>query len=71
MMAALASGVLLGLSAGVSFGPMLALVLAQTLQRGSREGSKIAPTPLVISTARCQCIAKPLCSGLLCRKRFC
>ena len=47
MMTALASGVLLGLSAGLSPGPMLALVLAQTLRHGSREGCKIALTPLV------------------------
>ena len=46
-MAALASGVLLGLSAGLSPGPMLALVLAQTLRHGSREGCNIALTPLV------------------------
>ena len=46
-MTALASGVLLGLSAGLSPGPMLALVLAQTLRHGSREGCKIALTPLV------------------------
>ena len=46
-MTALASGVLLGFSAGLSPGPMLALVLAQTLRHGSREGCKIALTPLV------------------------
>jgi threonine/homoserine/homoserine lactone efflux protein len=47
MITALASGVLLGFSAGLSPGPMLALVLAQTLRHGSREGCKIAMTPLV------------------------
>ena len=47
MMTALASGVLLGLSAGLSPGPMLALVLAQTLRHGAREGCKVALTPLV------------------------
>ncbi len=47
MLTALASGVLLGLSAGLSPGPMLALVLAQTLRHGSREGCKVALTPLV------------------------
>jgi threonine/homoserine/homoserine lactone efflux protein len=47
MITALASGVLLGVSAGLSPGPMLALVLAQTLRHGSREGCKIALTPLV------------------------
>lgn len=44
---ALASGVLLGFSAGLSPGPMLVLVLAQTLRHGPREGCKIAMTPLV------------------------
>jgi threonine/homoserine/homoserine lactone efflux protein len=47
MITALASGVLLGVSAGLSPGPMLALVLAQTLRHGPREGCKIALTPLV------------------------
>jgi threonine/homoserine/homoserine lactone efflux protein len=47
MTTALASGILLGLSAGLSPGPMLALVLAQTLRHGPREGCKIALTPLV------------------------
>ena len=47
MIAALASGILLGFSAGLSPGPMLALVLAQTLRHGPREGCKIALTPLV------------------------
>jgi threonine/homoserine/homoserine lactone efflux protein len=47
MIMALASGVLLGFSAGLSPGPMLALVLAQTLRHGSREGCKVALTPLV------------------------
>ena len=47
MMTALASGLLLGLSAGLAPGPLLALVLAQTLRYGPREGCKIALTPLV------------------------
>jgi threonine/homoserine/homoserine lactone efflux protein len=47
MLTALASGVLLGFSAGLAPGPMLALVLAQTLRHGTREGCKIALTPLV------------------------
>jgi threonine/homoserine/homoserine lactone efflux protein len=47
MMTALASGVLLGLSAGLAPGPMLALVLAQTLRHGAREGCKVALTPLI------------------------
>jgi threonine/homoserine/homoserine lactone efflux protein len=47
MLMALASGVLLGFSAGLAPGPMLALVLAQTLRHGWREGCKTALTPLV------------------------
>jgi threonine/homoserine/homoserine lactone efflux protein len=47
MITALASGVLLGLSCGLAPGPLLALLLAQTLWHGPREGCKIALTPLV------------------------
>lgn len=47
MMTALASGVLLGLFCGLAPGPLLALVLAQTLRHGAREGCKIALTPLI------------------------
>jgi len=47
MMTALATGVLLGLFCGLAPGPLLALVLAQTLRHGAREGCKIAFSPLV------------------------
>jgi threonine/homoserine/homoserine lactone efflux protein len=47
MMTALVSGVLLGLCCGLAPGPLLALVLAQALRHGAREGCKIALTPLV------------------------
>jgi threonine/homoserine/homoserine lactone efflux protein len=47
MVAYLASGVLLGISCGLAPGPLLALVLSQTLRHGAREGCKIALTPLV------------------------
>jgi threonine/homoserine/homoserine lactone efflux protein len=47
MTTALASGVLLGLFCGLAPGPLLALVLAQTLRHGPREGCKIALAPLV------------------------
>ena len=47
MIAALASGAFLGLSCGLAPGPLLALLLAQTLRHGPREGCKIALTPLV------------------------
>ncbi|MBI5441818.1 MAG: LysE family transporter [Deltaproteobacteria bacterium] len=41
------AGVLLGLSAGLSPGPLLALVLSQTLRYGAWEGAKSAAAPLV------------------------
>jgi threonine/homoserine/homoserine lactone efflux protein len=47
MITALASGAFLGLSCGPAPGPLLALLLAQTLRHGPREGCKIALTPLV------------------------
>jgi threonine/homoserine/homoserine lactone efflux protein len=47
MITALASGAFLGLSCGPAPGPLLALLLAQTLPHGPREGCKIALTPLV------------------------
>ena len=47
MVASLASGALLGLSCGLAPGPLLALVLTQTLRHGAREGCKIALSPLV------------------------
>jgi threonine/homoserine/homoserine lactone efflux protein len=47
MIAALATGAFLGLSCGLAPGPLLALLLAQTLRHGPREGCKIALTPLV------------------------
>jgi threonine/homoserine/homoserine lactone efflux protein len=47
MITALASGAFLGLSCGLAPGPLLALLLAQTLRHGPREGCKIALTPLL------------------------
>ncbi len=43
----LASGFLLGLSAGISPGPLLTLVITETLRYSPREGIKIAVSPLV------------------------
>lgn len=43
----LLSGVTLGLAAGLAPGPMLALVVAQTLRYGWREGVKVSLAPLV------------------------
>ena len=40
-------GVVLGFSAGVSPGPLLTLVISQTLQHGAKEGVRIAITPLI------------------------
>ncbi len=47
MTATLLSGLLLGLYAGLSPGPLMALVLAQTLRHGPREGCKVALVPLL------------------------
>jgi threonine/homoserine/homoserine lactone efflux protein len=43
----LVTGSLLGLTAGVSPGPMLALVVVQTLAHGLREGLKVAVAPVL------------------------
>jgi threonine/homoserine/homoserine lactone efflux protein len=43
----LATGALLGLAAGFSPGPLMALVLAQALRFGTREGLKVAAAPLI------------------------
>jgi len=40
-------GAVLGLSAGISPGPLLALVVSQTLQHGTREGLRVAAAPLL------------------------
>lgn len=47
MIAMLGAGVTLGLSAGFSPGPLLALVVSQTVRHGFREGAKVACAPLV------------------------
>ncbi len=43
----LAVGIVLGLSAGFAPGPLLALVITQTLRHGGREGMKVAAAPLI------------------------
>lgn len=43
----LAAGSLLGLSAGVSPGPLLTLVLTQTIKHNKQEGIKVALSPLL------------------------
>jgi threonine/homoserine/homoserine lactone efflux protein len=47
MMTLLGSAVVYGLSAGFSPGPLLALVISQTLRYGIREGVKAAMAPLI------------------------
>ena len=47
MITALTSGLILGLTAGVAPGPLLALVVSQTLNYGTKEGIKVALAPLV------------------------
>ncbi len=44
---ALAFGVTLGLSAGLSPGPLLTLVIRQTLRHGAREGACVAIAPIL------------------------
>jgi threonine/homoserine/homoserine lactone efflux protein len=43
----LATGVVLGLAAGFAPGPLLALILAQSIRFGTREGLKVAAAPLL------------------------
>ena len=43
----LMSGVVLGLSAGFSPGPLMTLVISQTLRHGVHEGIKVAAAPLI------------------------
>ncbi len=47
MIASLAAGILLGLSAGFAPGPLLTLVITQTLKHGVKEGVKVALAPLI------------------------
>ncbi|MDY6987353.1 MAG: LysE family transporter [Thermodesulfobacteriota bacterium] len=47
MMDTLAIGIVLGLSAGLAPGPLLALVISQTLRHNVKEGLKVALAPLI------------------------
>lgn len=47
MIAMVGAGVTLGISAGFSPGPLLALVVSQTIRHGFREGAKIAFAPVL------------------------
>jgi len=44
------SGFILGLTAGIAPGPLLALVISQTLSYGIKEGVKVALAPLITDT---------------------
>ncbi|MCW8858140.1 MAG: LysE family transporter, partial [Deltaproteobacteria bacterium] len=47
MISYLAMGVVLGLSAGFAPGPLMTLVVSETLQHNTRSGIKVALAPLV------------------------
>jgi threonine/homoserine/homoserine lactone efflux protein len=47
MVEALLTGILLGLSAGIAPGPLLALVISETLRHGAYSGIKVALAPLI------------------------
>lgn len=47
MIEALATGILFGLSAGLAPGPLLALVISQTLRHGPGQGVRVALAPLI------------------------
>ena len=47
MLSALVTGTILGLTAGLTPGPLMTLVIAQTLQYGFREGALIGTAPLI------------------------
>jgi threonine/homoserine/homoserine lactone efflux protein len=47
MITFLSAGIVLGLSSGFSPGPLLALIISQTLQHGIKEGIKVAVAPLI------------------------
>ena len=47
MLSSLTAGCVLGLSAGLAPGPLLTLVITQTLKHGIREGFKVSLAPLI------------------------
>lgn len=40
-------GIFLGFASGISLGPLMAIVITETLQHGSKEGFKVAASPLI------------------------
>ncbi len=63
MIALIGAAMVLGLSAGFSPGPLLTLVIAQTIRFGTREGIKVSIAPLV-TDAPIICISVLLVSQL-------
>ena len=47
MMPQIATGLVLGLSAGIAPGPLLAFLITQTLRHGIKEGLKVAIVPII------------------------
>ena len=47
MLSTISAGIVLGLSAGFSPGPLLALVISETLQHDIRAGIKVAVAPII------------------------
>ncbi|ADE35596.1 Lysine exporter protein (LYSE/YGGA) [Methanohalophilus mahii DSM 5219] len=43
----LVTGILLGFAAGISPGPLMAITISESLQHGSKEGFKVAISPLI------------------------
>ncbi len=43
----LLSGIILGFAAGISPGPLMAMIISESIQHGSREGIKVALSPLM------------------------
>jgi len=47
----LVSGIILGLAEGISPGPLITLIISETLKYGKREGIKVAVSPLITDSA--------------------
>ncbi len=48
--AGLSFGLVLGISAGLSPGPLMSLVITQTLEHGKREGIKVSLAPIILDS---------------------
>jgi threonine/homoserine/homoserine lactone efflux protein len=49
-------GIILGFTAGISPGPLMAMTISETLQHGSRAGVKVAISPLITDSLIVSCI---------------